>query len=73
MSFTVGADLDPAGIDLVLFPELSICFLDATKPHEYDPELKGDEDRRFSMRCVKKAEEAKKKSFQLALHIKKKF
>ena len=35
--------LDPAGIDLVLFPELSICFLDATKPHEYDPELKGDE------------------------------
>jgi hypothetical protein len=35
--------LDPAGIDLVLFPELSICFLDATQPHEYDPELKGDE------------------------------
>lgn len=35
--------LDPAGVDLVQFPELSICLLDATKPHMYDPEHPGDE------------------------------
>lgn len=35
--------LDPRGVDLVLFPELSICLIDATKPHEYEPERKGDE------------------------------
>ncbi|MCG3087062.1 hypothetical protein [Sporosarcina cyprini] len=35
--------LDPASVDLVLFPELSVCLFDATKPHEYEPELKGDE------------------------------
>lgn len=35
--------LDPTGVDLVLFPELSICLFDATKPHEYGIERKGDE------------------------------
>lgn len=35
--------LDPEGVDLVLFPELSICLLDATQPHSYDPERAGDE------------------------------
>lgn len=35
--------LDPTGVDLVLFPELSICLFDATQPHEYDVEKKGDE------------------------------
>ncbi|WP_148085375.1 hypothetical protein [Filibacter tadaridae] len=35
--------LDPSGVDLVLFPELSVCFLDATQPHAYDPERPGDE------------------------------
>ena len=35
--------LDPEGVDLVLFPELSICLFDATKPHNYEPEEKGDE------------------------------
>lgn len=35
--------LDPEGVDLVLFPELSICLFDATKPHQYEPEAKGDE------------------------------
>lgn len=35
--------LDPEGVDLVLFPELSICLLDATKPHNYEPERAGDE------------------------------
>lgn len=35
--------LDPEGVDLVLFPELSICLLDSTMPHEYDPEREGDE------------------------------
>lgn len=35
--------LDPEGIDLVLFPELSICLFDATKPHNYEVERRGDE------------------------------
>ncbi|NYF23422.1 hypothetical protein [Sporosarcina sp. JAI121] len=35
--------LDPAGVDLVLFPELSVCLLDSTNPHVYDAELPGDE------------------------------
>lgn len=35
--------LDPTGVDLVLFPELSVCLFDATKPHEYEVERRGDE------------------------------
>ncbi|ARK22154.1 hypothetical protein CSV69_15840 [Sporosarcina sp. P26b] len=35
--------LDPASIDLVLFPELSICLFDATKPHAYDADSPRDE------------------------------
>lgn len=35
--------LDPSSIDLVSFPELSICLFDATKPHAYDPESPRDE------------------------------
>lgn len=35
--------LDPAGVDLVLFPELSVCLIDATVPHVYDLERPGDE------------------------------
>ena len=35
--------LDPSGVDLVLFPELSVCILDATEPHVYDVERTGDE------------------------------
>ena len=35
--------LDPTGVDLVLFPELSVCIFDSTKPHEYEIERKGDE------------------------------
>lgn len=35
--------LDPTGVDLVLFPELSICLFDATAPHEYEIERDGDE------------------------------
>lgn len=35
--------LDPTGVDLVMFPELSVCLFDATKPHEYDAERAGDE------------------------------
>jgi hypothetical protein len=35
--------LDPSGVDLVLFPELSVCILDATEPHVYDLERSGDE------------------------------
>lgn len=34
--------LDPEGVDLVLFPELSTCLFDATKPHNYEPEDTGD-------------------------------
>jgi len=35
--------LDPNGVDLISFPELSICLIDATAPHAYDPEKPGDE------------------------------
>lgn len=35
--------LDPASIDLILFPELSVCMFDATKPHAYDPDNPRDE------------------------------
>lgn len=35
--------LDPNSVDLLLFPELSVCLFDATLPHEYDPERPGDE------------------------------
>ncbi|WP_153730309.1 hypothetical protein [Sporosarcina obsidiansis] len=35
--------LDPSSIDLVLFPELSICLFDSTQPHAYDPESPRDE------------------------------
>ncbi len=35
--------LDPTGVDLVLFPELSVCLFDATAPHEYEVERDGDE------------------------------
>ncbi|ARD48724.1 hypothetical protein [Sporosarcina sp. P33] len=35
--------LDPASIDLVLFPELSVCVFDSTQPHAYDAESPRDE------------------------------
>lgn len=35
--------LDPSGVDLVQFPEMSLCLFDATQPHAYDPEHAGDE------------------------------
>lgn len=35
--------LDPTGVDLVQFPELSLSVFDATAPHEYEPEREGDE------------------------------
>ncbi|MFD1204959.1 MULTISPECIES: hypothetical protein [Sporosarcina] len=35
--------LDPNSVDLILFPELSVCLFDATKPHEYDPDGSADE------------------------------
>lgn len=34
--------LDPEGVDLVQFPELSVCLFDATQPHDYDIEKEGD-------------------------------
>lgn len=34
--------LDPDSIDLVLFPELSVCLFDSTKPHAYDAESPRD-------------------------------
>lgn len=52
--------LDPAGIDLVLFPELSVCLFDATKPHAYDPERSGDELLDLVQMCTD-GEEAEKK------------
>lgn len=35
--------LDPTSVDLVLFPELSVCIFDASLPHAYDPEGPRDE------------------------------
>lgn len=35
--------LDSNGVDVVLFKELSLCFIDATSPHVYDLERPGDE------------------------------
>lgn len=52
--------LDPEGVDLVLFPELSICLFDATKPHQYDPEYKGDEIVDLVSMCETDAEDADK-------------
>lgn len=34
---------DPESLDMVLIPELRICFFDSTAPHEYFPDLKNDE------------------------------
>ena len=34
---------DPKSLDMVLIPELEICFFDATAPHEYEPSRDGDE------------------------------
>ena len=35
--------LDADSIDLIQFPELSVCLIDATDPHAYDIEREGDE------------------------------
>lgn len=51
--------LDPTGVDLVLFPELSICLFDATAPHEYEVEREGDEVIDLLPMCAK-SEEAEK-------------
>ena len=34
---------DPKSLDMVLIPELSLCFFDSTAPHEYFPTREGDE------------------------------
>ncbi len=34
---------DQKSIDMILFPELSLSFLDSTKPHEYFPKRESDE------------------------------
>lgn len=44
--------LDPEGVDLVLFPELAVCFFDATKPHNYEIEKRGDEVIDFVSLCA---------------------
>lgn len=51
--------LDPASVDLVLFPELSVCIFDATLPHAYDPEGPRDEILDLLSMCIEdeKAEE----------------
>ncbi|MBO0588794.1 hypothetical protein [Sporosarcina sp. E16_8] len=48
--------LDPSGVDLVLFPELSVCILDATEPHVYDCERSGDELLDFMNLCEEDAD-----------------
>jgi hypothetical protein len=51
--------LDPAGVDLVLFPELSVCLLDATNPHVYGVEHPGDELLDLVQMCEEDAEAEK--------------
>ena len=34
---------DPESLDMVLIPQLNICFFDSTAPHEYFPSLETDE------------------------------
>ncbi len=52
--------LDPIGVDLVVFPELSICFIDATLPHVYEPEHPGDEILDLVTMCKEDAEAERK-------------
>lgn len=33
---------DPDSLDMLLFPEISVCIFDSTAPHEYEPEREGD-------------------------------
>ena len=33
---------DPDSLDMLLFPELSLCIFDSTSPHEYYPSREGD-------------------------------
>ena len=35
---------DPESLDMILIPELSLCFFDSTAPHEYFPSLESDEE-----------------------------
>ncbi|MFS0575948.1 hypothetical protein AB1K83_09945 [Sporosarcina sp. 179-K 3D1 HS] len=48
--------LDPSGVDLVQFPELSVCLFDATQPHAYDPERPEDELLDLVHMCAEDAE-----------------
>ena len=34
---------DPESLDMVLIPQLNVCFFDSTAPHEYFPTLETDE------------------------------
>lgn len=52
--------LDSTSVDLVIFPELSVCFLDATQPHAYDPERPGDEILDLVQMCSEDANAEKK-------------
>ena len=45
---------------LLLFPELSVCLFDATKPHAYDPERPGDEMLDLVHMCADDAEAEEK-------------
>lgn len=56
--------LDPEGVDLVLFPELSICLFDATKPHNYEVERRGDEIIDLVSMCEKEEDEQELNSIQ---------
>ncbi len=51
--------LDTNSIDLIQFPELSVCILDATAPHVYGLERPGDELLDLVQMCVEDAEAEK--------------
>ncbi|WJY26582.1 hypothetical protein [Sporosarcina trichiuri] len=45
--------LDAGSIDVIQFPELSVCLIDATEPHVYDIEREGDEILNLAGLCAK--------------------
>ncbi|GKV69082.1 hypothetical protein NCCP2716_15800 [Sporosarcina sp. NCCP-2716] len=45
--------LDAGSIDVIQFPELGVCLIDATEPHVYDVEREGDEILNLVGLCMK--------------------
>ncbi|WP_432363555.1 hypothetical protein [Sporosarcina sp. UB5] len=63
--------LDPTSVDILVLPELSISFFDATQPHEYDPESSVDEVLDLVSMCMED-EEAEEKIREISGRYKEK-